>query len=66
MIRPPIKRTKKTYTFWQTLRASLCQENVEWHYATEVERMVMRFNSLSKEDKKTFLEEIEWKSSEKK
>lgn len=49
---------KKTYTFWQKLVAAFAQESVEWHYATYVEKLIMRYKALSEEDKKIFLNEI--------
>ena len=38
------------YTFLQKLRAAMMNVNVEWLYSTEVERMIMRFKSLSEEE----------------
>jgi hypothetical protein len=48
----------RKYTFLQKLRASMMNVNVEWLYATEVERMIMRFKSLSEEEQKEFLNKI--------
>ena len=48
----------KNYTFLQKLRASIIGVNVEWLYATEVEKMTMRFNSLSEKEQKEFLKKI--------
>jgi len=45
---------KKKYSYLQQLIASFAGRNVEWYYATEVERMTMWFNSLSETDKKIF------------
>ena len=49
---------KNKYTIKQKLIASFCNENVEWHYATEVERLIMRFQLLSDEDRREFLKKI--------
>jgi len=52
---------KKTYTFKQKLIAALCNENVEWHYASESDRLLMRFQLLSEIDKMTFKANINGK-----
>lgn len=49
---------EKKYTFRQKLIASLCNRNVEYYYATKIDKMVMKYNSLSENDKKDFLKKI--------
>lgn len=49
---------EKKYTFLQKLRASFMGVNAEWLYSTEVEKMIIRYNSLSEEGKKDFLKKI--------
>lgn len=46
------------YTFLQKLRAAFAGVNAEWLYSTEVEKMIMRFKSLSEEEQKEFLNKI--------
>jgi hypothetical protein len=49
---------EKKYTFLQKLRASIVGVNVNWLYATRLEKSLMHFNVLSELDKKKFLKTI--------
>jgi len=49
---------EKKYTFWQHLYAAFLNTNATWLYATEAEKLLMGYDSLTKEEREIVIAKL--------